>query len=538
MISDFTKQKDYYFLSLVILGAISSFFISIFIHSNFSVYESKIFNSPDETANYFFTKQLHDEKLLYSFEPLGSLYGEIIHPRSSVLTDGRLVPVSFPGIILYYGFISFLTGIDFVPYITVIFSFFAVLSFYGIVKEIFNKKIAFFSGVLMLLFPGWQYYTARSMYHNVLFVSCCIIGIYFLTAYYKKKKTVLLVASSFFLSASLVVRLSEAVWVGVIFLTAVLLKRKKISFRDIVIFISTFILFLLPLVVFNTVTYGSALKFGYSPPNPSGNEIHKTFVSGVVKNIVIPFGLKPKSIAYNFIRYYVIIFWWYCSLLVAGIYVFLKAWKKRTAEQKAFFLLFVFISFYLTVFYGSWRIVDNLDPDKITIGTSYVRYWLPMFIFSLPFIGFFINSVVVKIKDRKIHSVFLLFLFIIISYFSISITWMKGEESLFSVRENIIRSHKKKESVAALIPDKSVIIAERNDKIFFPEYKVISTLDDQYIQTQVSVLVRDYDVYYYSFFSPEDIQRIRDEILEKNIDIELIKNIYNNENLYKIIRIE
>ena len=38
------------------------------------------------------------------------------------------------------------------------------------------------------------------------------------------------------------------------------------------------------------------------------------------------------------------------------------------------------VSAWLLVVYGSWWFSDNPDPTAITLGSSYVRYFLPLYI--------------------------------------------------------------------------------------------------------------------------------------------------------------
>ena len=49
-----------------------------------------------------------------------------------------------------------------------------------------------------------------------------------------------------------------------------------------------------------------------------------------------------------------------------------------------YFLVFLTVSTILIFYYGSWKFNDNPDPTRFTIGNSYTRYWLPIYLMMIP----------------------------------------------------------------------------------------------------------------------------------------------------------
>ncbi|MCK5459773.1 glycosyltransferase family 39 protein, partial [Candidatus Parcubacteria bacterium] len=173
-------KNNWQIVSLSILAG-----IFLFVYSFLSIAtqnENSKFNSPDETANYFFAKRFAETGKISYFEPLNLEAGDIIRPRSAQSMDGKIAPTSFLGIILLYGFIAKIFGVWIIPFLTPFLAIIGVLFFYKLIKKIFDKNIAFFSSLFLLFCPAFWYYSEKSMYHNIGFVVFLIIGIYFFSA--------------------------------------------------------------------------------------------------------------------------------------------------------------------------------------------------------------------------------------------------------------------------------------------------------------------------------------------------------------------
>ena len=146
------------------------------------------FSSPDETSNYIFTKLYAQTNNLSIYEKYNLYAKDIIHPRSVRSDFGVLKPVSFLGIILIYGKIASLFSYKIIPYLTPFFAGIGIIFYFLLIKKIFNKKNALISAFILACFPVYIFYTARSMFHNVIFVVFLIIAIYFSFLMKEKRK--------------------------------------------------------------------------------------------------------------------------------------------------------------------------------------------------------------------------------------------------------------------------------------------------------------------------------------------------------------
>ena len=107
------KNKGFFivcFLAVVFFFATSSFYYIT------QTDDFQKWTSPDETANYIFTK-LYAQTGELSITEEYNLYTEgIMHPRSFRADDDKLKPVSFLGIILIFGEIAKSTSHKIIPF--------------------------------------------------------------------------------------------------------------------------------------------------------------------------------------------------------------------------------------------------------------------------------------------------------------------------------------------------------------------------------------------------------------------------------------
>ena len=167
--------KKYSNIAIVVLLAVV-FFISTSSFNYFTQHNNFIkWCSPDETANYIFTKLYAQTGNISFYEKYNLYIKDIMHPRSFRSDFGVLKPVSFLGIILIYGKIASLFNYKIIPYLTPFFAGIGIIFYYLLIKKIFNRKNALISSFILSCFPVYIFYTARSMFHNVIFTVFLII---------------------------------------------------------------------------------------------------------------------------------------------------------------------------------------------------------------------------------------------------------------------------------------------------------------------------------------------------------------------------
>ncbi len=489
----------------------------------------RIFNSPDESANFFFTKLFTENNSLEYTEPLNQKFDNSIHPRAMRVSEkGSLVLESFQGIVFIYGVIAKFFGTWSIVYITSLFSLFGALYFYKLLKNIFSEKISFFSSLLLLFFPGWWYYNSRSMFHNVLFVNLIIFSLYNLLKSQGEKKYFHIVASSIFLGLALCTRTSEAIWVIPLFILILFFAGPKKSWRHLLTFFLILTIFFISIFYLNKMLYGNIFTGGYVIPG-------EFYTMKSALKVIFPFGLSIKKSFIHFFQYYPILFWWYCIPFFLGALATIAQWKEIAKSQKLYFIIFFSVSVFLSLYYGSWDIRDSISPEKITIGTSYVRYWLPMYIFSLPYVALCFDKIFKSIRSLRFRVAWSFVFWGIIVFLSYSLVWLKGDESLSHMQKSIQGYYIKREAVSRIIAEDSFIITEKSDKVFFPEYKIlIGPFDQKIINAAKKILNNDYPLYYYTHLNEKDLEKTRSNLLENQIFMKERTKIFDNEYIYTL----
>ncbi len=483
------------------------------------------FDWPDETANYFWITHLAAENQLVVAEPLNAIADNQVHPRSfNVTADGRLVPGSFLGLILLYGFLAKIFGSWAIIYFTPTLAIFGALAWYGIIKKIFNQKVALISAALILFQPAWWYYTEFSLLPNVAFVSLILISLSVLIC--PDRLTRLAVISSGLLAGLVIaIRPSEIIWLIAVYFAAAAYLRGRLKINHALLFLLAIIAVVAPVLFLQKFVYGSFLASGYSQLQSVDASCQ---VCVLAKNIILPFGFHPVLMLKNFWHHYIMIIWWFSVPAMFGaIIVFFQARKNRLAAGYLGLGLFVFG--WLMVYYGSWEFSDQQTLALNALGASYVRYWLPSYLFCLPLVA----SLIVWLQSLRKKSAGLIGGLIIGGLFLLSansVLWA-APDSLLPVKNRIAGYKAVAAEVNRLTEAESVIITVRKDKVFFPERKVIHSFDpladNAELQSLLPGLLESVPVYYYAL-QPED-----DLLLLNGRRLFLVKN-FGSEVLYKL----
>ena len=515
----------------LVLAALSLIFF--FVYSFLPLSGPEKFVSPDETANFVFTKIYAQNDLPRLYEPLNHQVDNLIYPRSVNVSGDYLVPGSFLGLILIYGILAKLFGLLIIPFLSPAFAVLAVLAFYKLIKKIFDLQTAFVSSLIFLIQPAWWYWTSRSMANNVLFFSLAIISLATLLGSRRKNKLTFVFAG-FFFGLAIITRTSEIVWLGFLLLILAIIARRKISVIKISFFIVSLILIILPLFYFNSQLYQSPFASGYSR---IGNDLPppRFLISRAqIQGFFFPFEVLPANFAANFYSYVVLFFWPYFILFLAGLIFFFINIKKTDWPQRFYFIIFTMVSFYLVVYYGSWNFHDNLDPEKITIGTSYVRYWLPIYIFSLPFVALIFSKILTIFKKRYLRFGLSFLLGASLFIYSANLVF-SGEEGLLQVRQNLAEYKEKAIIINKITEKDAVIVADRNDKIVFPDRLVVSCLIADCPKFEsLSKLIKLAPVYYYPSSSNFKADQFNGEILVKyGLEINEEQVVKDTDRIYK-----
>lgn len=547
-------------------------------------------NSPDETANYFFSKKFAEEGDLKYFEDASALGGNIIMPRSLRSDDGWVKPVSFLGIILTYGGIGSVLGSFVIPFLTPFFAALGIIFFYLLIKRLFNnERIGLISAFLLASFPVYIYYTVRSMFHNILFIVFCLIAFYLLSLalgsprprgvfrelkrkFFSLKQEgqrwrqfIWTFLAGIFAGLAIITRMSELIWlipaVGLIWL----FYSRRFGFIKLFLFLAGIFLTFIPLIYYNSVLYDNPWRGGYNEMNRSLEEIgvvgeqlvtadYSTYLERTrdygktLFNNIFYFGFDSKQSITMFENYVLKMFPLFTSVAFFGAFLLLlqnvSNFKKK---YLAYFLAGIVLSIILVFYYGSWLFNDNPDPDRFTIGNSYTRYWLPIYLFLMPLASFAIfkisqafSAVIIRHENNfreiisgSVQSLIIL-VFVVVG---IRFVLFGSEEGLVYTYYNNLADKKTAQEVIALTEENSIIITQYYDKFLFPDRKIImGRLPQDYILEAVQKLLNSYPVYYYNFYLPEkDYNYLNERRLpEYGLQLDLIKKMNASFGLYQL----
>lgn len=535
------RIADWRFASIVIFAAIMLLGYGFFYFSAHADMEPLIFNSPDETANYTFAKLFSESGTLQFEDSANILADGLIVPRSMRVINGLTSPASFLGLPLLYGSIAKITGADLIPLFTPLLSAMGLIFFYLLIKELFSSRIAFYSTVMAGIFPGWWYYSAKGLMPNVPFMAIVIIAIYLGIIAIKRKNWLLYMLSGAFLALGLAIRTSEIVWLAPVIIFLLAMARKKINYFSLLLGVFAFIIAFSPVFYFNFKIYGSPFSVGY--------DLHlKQFGEQLLNNglslfgqIFLPFGFHIKDAIKHLYDYTAGLFsLWSFFFIFGWIYFLSYALRKFFKEKKSGGLVYliccIFVFSYIAVYYGSWTFNDNPDPSAVTIGTSYARYFLPIYLFSMPPLAIYFEN---TLKSRRIAQlVFFGFIFCALFLFSFNIVMLDPQEGLIKVRSNIEDYTGIARKTAVITPSNAVIIAEKMDKAFFKVRRVIYKLNVPADYGKIKKLTDNkIPVYIFHFiYSSEDLAFLNYSAYNP-AGLRILPSIYgfSNQGLYPII---
>ncbi len=574
-------------LNLIIVGLLALAFFMATASFNYLSQEPDYvkWSSPDETANYFFTKNFALTGELAVFDRANLRGDNMVIPRSVRCDSGFMKPVSFLGITLIYGTIAAATDIAVIPYLTPIFAALGILLFYLIIRRLFSERVGLWSAFLLASFPVYIYYTVRSMFHNILFVVLLLAGLYlFLLALGEKRekiKTAFLtwklscrtwleclaaLASGLFMGLAVITRTSEALWLLPSLFIIWIFYARRYGLMKTVLSIVGFSLPLLLVAYLNQILYGSFWYGGYNEMNRSLEDIARTggeifrfswgldnlvyyrdYLLKIFKNIFY-FGFNPEQSRSMFINYVIKMF---PALFYAGLsgILLLIVQNCRRFQKKylVYVLVWLSLSAFLVVYYGSWKFNDNPDLAHYTIGNSYTRYWLPFYLGLIPLAALTLVRIsrtllLMSAKTtgrirRMIATGLQAAVILVLAAISIIFVLYGSEEGLAYLYYNNQAEEFNTRQVWALTDPEGIVITRYYDKFFWPERRVImGTLPDDGILKAAVKLVHYYPVYYYNFYlKPADVNYLnQNKFSPYGLMMKEVKKVNAKFGLYKL----
>ncbi len=454
MIDAATARTCHIFL---IAGAII-FFLST---SALYIILEPVFNSPDEAANYAVIERFARGEGLWLPAVAADTQEtqNLVHPRSMQVVGDRLVPAGFVGLPVLYGFIARITHIGVVDVLTPLVALGGIVALYFLVLKVWgDRRVAMWSAALLALHPAFWYYTARGLFHNVLFVSLLLLGVCAMT--YRK-----VIPALILIWLALLVRPSEFWWVFAFLFF--FWERRSFSWKRIVTWLAAGTVLALATIALYRYVYGDVSLFAVAAQYGGGTE-------GVVNQTwwrwFLPFGFHPRVMLWSAVRWYGLLALPFTLLSLGGLALTIRA---QSQNIRRWAWVFLGVTVWLLVVYGSWLIFDN-PSHEVTVGGAYLRYFLPSFVLGAPLGAYVMVWCMEKLSNKWRIVVGGAVAFVLIAFtFYVAVLRIDGVRDVGQAMDtgaairNALKTHD------GGISATSVILTDREDKFVMSQWQVI-----------------------------------------------------------------
>lgn len=493
--------------------------------------------SPDETANAFFTREFIDHGSL-TFTGLGQNWPTWAHPRSFSVNGSQLVPASFLGLPISYGIVGRLLGPSAIPWFASLIALGGIISFYNLQKIFFSTRIARVSTLLLVVQPTYVFYISRPYWHNGSFVSLLIIAALLFSRAIFKPSVVRYSLSGLGFGLAVAFRTSEILWLVPLFLTISLFLRKKINKTILPYFFLGFVLPIIPVAYFQYQTYHQAVLGAYSAlGNSSFTQTHPSLLSKIFQ-FIMPWGFHPIQAINKYWQFSIGMMFPATGLGLLGALTVITKKKYSGINLRLWYVIFLStITVWLLLYYGSFSFIEYVfDPNANLLGSSYLRYWLPLYIFYIPLAVLLIFNVAKKLP-KNIEYTFCISILSIIILSSLSTIIADPNYGLVVTKKTIAKEYQEKFNlVIPAVPKNGIILAGPDDKIYWPERQVVGynygSMPDWLVR-ELSGLAKYQDVYFVTPL-PGEAARINKRISSSGITFDYIKSVSGNYSLYRL----
>jgi 4-amino-4-deoxy-L-arabinose transferase-like glycosyltransferase len=503
-----------------------------------------VFDWPDEMANNFFIKNFKETSSFGADEPLNALISNpYVHPRSVNIVNNAIVPMSFLGMPIVYGAIAKIISMYGVLFLTPLFAVLAVVLLSLIMRRLFGEIAGLFAAALCFIAPGFWYYANMAMLPNILFLFFLVAGIYLCIIGFntqeRRAKFILAGVAGLCIGFAIMTRVIEIVWVALILLILLIAYWREIKQRwpQIIVFCVGGLLPMLLMLHFNYEIYGKYFTFGYL------RQDQPTFLSGLptefkvdansnaswFKLVVAPFGLHLRYSLSVFWDYIVKLQWPFFTLALATI-VWLFTIKK-TKTEKLFLAIGLVVAGWLLLFYGNWVFSDKLVLKYNRLSSSYCRYFLPIYLLCSLAIALAMEKFQ-QLKFSRALRVAIVFCGVAgLLAFSTCAVMFNAEDGLLAQIAKIEKYQTQRAAAVAKIPENSLLIVDRADKIFWPDYKVAVFLNDWTIFPEMKKLLAVVPIYYYTEMAPANISQINTQKM-KDFGLKFVEGSQIDDSFY------
>jgi hypothetical protein len=470
------------------------------------------------------------------------------------------VPGGFLGLPLIYGILGKVVGIVNIPLITPVIALLGVIAWGLLVRRLYGATVGGLAALLLAVNPAWWYWSARTMMPNVPFVSFLLLSAYFFVCrpfaaslerheaegFHLLRNSDYAIAGILF-GLALAVRPVELYWLVLAAAVAAVVIR-RLPWKGIAIAVVFSFMLLAPFAALNHSLYGSLFTTGYGDVAASvAGDAHPGMgarLLGPLRPVLFPLGFAPRTAFANFWTYGLRFFWGWAVLVGAAALLLLRERRYRgtgplSVSDKAFLAMGTIVVVWLVFFYGSYVLSDYSVPGAVTIGISYTRYWLPIFLLSTLPVALALARLAGRYGGKRWFrpvSAAGLLLLILLSGRTVFSAELEG---LSAVQATLTDNYVKHEVIMEMTEPEAIIITDRSDKIIFPDRSVIYPLRSERTYSLLPEAVSYKPTYYFGITLPEqDVKYLREVKLPPlGVTIDPVVTI-GDETLYRFSPVE
>ncbi|MBM3204781.1 hypothetical protein FJZ48_02255 [Candidatus Uhrbacteria bacterium] len=503
-----------------------------------------IFASPDETSYAVVAKEMALNNRAFIPDALVGAF-PWLHPRSWVSLGDRISPVGFLGWPWLLSFFYRIGGTVILAWVGSLLILSSAWPFFQLLRSRFGFVAAWWGTIVAFTLPSVILYANRSLFVNGAFLALTLWVLWLL------KKLPVTQRYRFLISATLCsllisLRPIELLWLAPwIWWFGHDLRPTK---RDWYQMIAGCLLVIIPLAWFAHGAYGSWIGIGYglrdsqpsieygvlgmegsSPQGAMSSEAGHVSSRPDVQ-YQLPYGVHLKPLLWNVAVY---LGWlmlpWSIVCVAAAVCVWQRRKQRARVRQRELNQVCILVGWTIAVLlfiYGSGMYVDRFGPRSATIGNSFLRYLLPLAPLCGLAVAFLWRRMVIPRGWERVGIACGIFL----CAFGVYRGLIADDEGVLHTRRALAQYPVIRAEARRWFRSGDVILSERSDKIFVPEFRGVSPLPHK---DQVGILARSRDVRVGLFARPLS-QTQKDEWRRVGLDAQELMS-FPREKLYQLV---
>ncbi|MDQ5971017.1 MAG: hypothetical protein QG603_794 [Patescibacteria group bacterium] len=481
------------------------------------------FNWPDANANFWSVSQIVNNFSIGQFDSLNIPSNFLLHTRSQNVIDGVTLPMTFLPSLFVMSSLAWFFGQFSALLLIPLLAAAIIFIFHLLVRRLLpDEKSAITSTILLATLGPWVYFASQPLLPNIIVIFLALLSLH---TFLDKKY----LAGSLFFALAIACRPPEIIWLAPLLFLFFYFLRPKVQKLRIINSLIIFGAVMIWALYLNKAVFGGYFLTGYS--NFQGNSLpsETSIASNNIFSWFFPFGIDLFLVAKNYLKYFWLLIWPYSIFILLGIGTILAS--KNNNREKKYLLTYFVISILLVLYYASWDFSDALVKNLNTISISYVRYFLPIFIMSMPLVVMGINYLTKNLKNKYFWQLAIL-LFLII--FSVNQVVFTKNDGLLAHAQYVQDYYREWQAIKKIAPAGSIIISERSDKYLYPYYRVVVPQGDLALWPRIKDIYGSVDIYYYTSEKSEQLRQV--EILMSKYKLQLSEPRTINDNfiLYKV----